>query len=1690
MTQMLSSFFSNQLVFFMKQLQLIHKVLIMVLFAAMGSGSGVQAQTTVQMGSGTGNAAYFPLYYMYSYNYTQTIYTADEINGGGWSGGPGIISKIRWRSHIYKETANWNDWIVYLGNTNKAGFNNTTDWVPVGTMAQVFNSKLPVSAVLADGWLELSLATPFVWNGADNLVVAVFENTPGGGYTSGNWYGYTVAPSSGNKGIYYSSVGTEPNPGSPPSGILTDEVAQIQLDIASMPVCSGTLDATIISSTPAVKTGESFVLTASPNDATGITYQFQKNEGSGWQNLGSPQASPTYTVPTQSIATDYRVAVSCGVSTGTSAPIIVAQYNNVTIAPSSTIISNIPIDPGSHYSYSQVIYTSAELTAGGAPADGGAITKIRWKPTHNASTDNWKNWVVYLGNTSKTAFSNTSDWLPLNSLTQVFDGLLPVDMTTAGEWMEINLTTPFLWAGDNLVVAVDENSNGGGSYTQWDGFTAGSYRGINYATNGLNIDPASPPVADRITNKLPNIQFAFVPSAPCSGTPVASLTATPGNICAGTPVTLSAYAPVGITGLTYQFQNNNGSGWENIATPDSNTFLTIPTQTSTTQYRVRVSCSGNTGTSTPVSVDYSLCYCIPVYINGCSSIHVIEDFILYGEEGTAINHVNSSCSDDAYGRFTDMSVDLGVGGTYTGSMTTLGDLYESFRIWIDFNDNGTFEAVESLTMGGPFGSADAAIFELQIPDDAPLGIHRMRVRLSFAEESEDISPCATGFQGEAHDYSVNIVIPPVPSITSFSPASGCSATEVTISGNNLLGVTGVSFGGVLASSFTIVDATTIKAYVPSGSPGGQIVVTNGGGSATSVGSFVIFYPPMPTAISATPNEVYYGEVFDLSAISTGNNILWYTTAAGGSPIGAAASGDNLVRTENIPGIYTYFAEALAPSGCVSTSRGEVDVVVKGPAITSTSPASHCGPGIVTLAATASPTNAMIRWFDLPTGGTLLGTGNMFTTPALESTTTYYAEAIQAGGGNVTFGSGNKTSGDDRISPFELKYGSYKHQYLIRASELQAKGMLAGPIISLAFDVVSPFYGTTYETLNNFSVSIKQTSAAALTPTFETDLTEVWSGNYTPNTGINTFTFSEPLIWDGVSSIVIQTCFNNNNSGNILRGAKVRYNEYAYYVHSVDYKNTPNDACTVTSILGPDKFRPKIILGTPLPEVSPWVPVVATINPTDGFWNGSVSTDWNDAANWCGGIPTEATDVLIDGSAANQPTILPAEYGSAGNITLDSGSLTISGTLNIKGNLSFVNGGAVDASAGNFNLGGDNNQTLPNEPLSFNTLNISGGGNKTFTDSVFVSNTLVFDNGRLVLDNATLTLGYAATLINNNDTGSYVVTVGNNSGLRQWITSSGSAFPVGHSSFQMATLVNNAATEQYFTVRVNDGVWTGGVDGTLVDPNHTYVVDRTWYISPDEAAGADVNMMLLWSPGQENSAAFDYEHVYIAHHNGTQWENLSTLPAEEAPAAGEMGNGMYVASQSNVTSFSPFTVGSGLAPFPLPVVLTSISARNEGSSNRIEWHSGKEANVSHYEIEKSSDGKSFNYLSKTEAMNQPFGYITYDAAPFEGFTYYQLKMVDKDGSFAYSKVVSAFMKRKSDFVISVVPNPAAAIVTVNVEGGTKEARLQLMDLSGSVLMQQEMMDGKARFDISLLAQGIYFVKYIDGNRVETIKVEKQ
>jgi len=82
------------------------------------------------------------------------------------------------------------------------------------------------------------------------------------------------------------------------------------------------------------------------------------------------------------------------------------------------------------------------------------------------------------------------------------------------------------------------------------------------------------------------------------------------------------------------------------------------------------------------------------------------------------------------------------------------------------------------------------------------------------------------------------VVPPTPTVTSFTPASGKSGTAVSVKGTNLLGAT-VTIGSTSVTVSAGATATLLKFVIPAGATTGKINVTTAGGTASSATNLTI-----------------------------------------------------------------------------------------------------------------------------------------------------------------------------------------------------------------------------------------------------------------------------------------------------------------------------------------------------------------------------------------------------------------------------------------------------------------------------------------------------------------------------------------------------------------------------------------------------------------------------------------------------------------------------------------------------------------------------------------------------------------------------------------------------------------------------------------------------------------------------------
>ena len=209
-----------------------------------------------------------------------------------------------------------------------------------------------------------------------------------------------------------------------------------------------------------------------------------------------------------------------------------------------------------------------------------------------------------------------------------------------------------------------------------------------------------------------------------------------------------------------EWQIEGDTDW-NLETGITSTSFTLSNLTECTDYvfQLYTNCNGN---AVGPSAEFTFS------TTGCGAC---VDFVYcdsYGDndqewiENVTVDVLNNSTDSepDGYGDYTGLSLSLQRGNTYNVSFTpgyNNQEWTEHFRLWIDLNQNGSFNAAERL-FDDDQGSNSTVTGTISIPIDAPLGSTRMRVSMAFGTQFGDYpqNVCEEDHEGEVEDYCVTI----------------------------------------------------------------------------------------------------------------------------------------------------------------------------------------------------------------------------------------------------------------------------------------------------------------------------------------------------------------------------------------------------------------------------------------------------------------------------------------------------------------------------------------------------------------------------------------------------------------------------------------------------------------------------------------------------------------------------------------------------------------------------------------------------------------------------------------------------------------------------------------------------------------------------------------------------------------------
>lgn len=178
--------------------------------------------------------------------------------------------------------------------------------------------------------------------------------------------------------------------------------------------------------------------------------------------------------------------------------------------------------------------------------------------------------------------------------------------------------------------------------------------------------------------------------------------------------------------------------------------------------------------------------------------------------------------------------------------------------------------------------------------------------------------------------------------------------------------------------------------------------------------------------------------------------------------------------------------------------------------------------------------------------------------------------------------------------------------------------------------------------------------------------------------------------------------------------------------------------------------------------------------------------------------------------------------------------------------------------------------------------------------------------------------------------------------------------------------------------------------------------------------------------------------------------------------------------------------------PLPLNLIKFSGEITASYNEIYWETVNEINFSHFEIYKSFTGKNFKKIAETSSKGNNTSnrnrYFWKDEK-HSSRVYYKLKMIDEDGSYEWSRIISMSSKTEDSapLALSLYPNPATSRVNISLTNThtLEEGTIALYDSNGQLLHTSKMnlgLTSESVINTSNLANGVYVVRVMTRGKV--------
>ncbi|PSL21420.1 T9SS type A sorting domain-containing protein [Dyadobacter jiangsuensis] len=214
-------------------------------------------------------------------------------------------------------------------------------------------------------------------------------------------------------------------------------------------------------------------------------------------------------------------------------------------------------------------------------------------------------------------------------------------------------------------------------------------------------------------------------------------------------------------------------------------------------------------------------------------------------------------------------------------------------------------------------------------------------------------------------------------------------------------------------------------------------------------------------------------------------------------------------------------------------------------------------------------------------------------------------------------------------------------------------------------------------------------------------------------------------------------------------------------------------------------------------------------------------------------------------------------------------------------------------------------------------------------------------------------------------------------------------------------------------------------------------------------------------------------------------NVNSLVVYGQVGSGTAGNEFgFTYSMTDAAGATSSPVAYSIATeSALPVTLISFEASAEKNAAHLAWATTSEENSRGFEIERSTNASNWTKIGFVASKSSETGstsrldYDFTDASVHKGVSYYRLKMVDNDGTFAYSQIRS--LRLDGGDQLLVYPNPVVDGKLTIGPSGASSYRIEVNNLAGTRVMQLRL-ENQRQLDVRGLARGMYILRIISAS----------